>query len=272
MPAHRELSDAEVQAIVGHIRGWMPEDMEVDLPPGPIEGDPQRGKPLYAKHCAECHGDNGEGGHGTGVTFSRPRDLPIIAPALNNTGFLEAASDRVIKAALVHGRRSTPMDPYPAKGVSDQAIDDIVAYVRAFEEDPITWQPADDSQPVLRYESPYSVEETVAAVKRAAVGHNFRLIRVQRLEHGLFPEAEQNPGQVIVYFCNFKFINEALAIDPRVGIFMPCRVTVVQREDGVQVMSINPKYLSRLYNNQELDEACDEMTGVYRAILEEATL
>ncbi|HKJ76075.1 MAG TPA: DUF302 domain-containing protein, partial [Gammaproteobacteria bacterium] len=168
--------------------------------------------------------------------------------------------------------RSTPMDPYPAKGVSNQEIDDIVAYVRAFEEDPITWQPADDSQPVLRYESPYSVEETVAAVKRAAVGHNFRLIRVQRLEHGLFPEAEQNPGQVIVYFCNFKFINEALAIDPRVGIFMPCRVTVVQREDGVQVMSINPKYLSRLYNNQELDEACDEMTGVYRAILEEATL
>lgn len=271
MPGHPGLSDAQVQAIVEHIRGWMPERMEVALPEGPVEGDPERGKPLYAKHCAECHGDHGEGGHGTGVTFSRPRDLPILAPALNNTGFLKAASDREIKAALVQGRRSTPMDPYPAKGVSEQEIDDIVAYVRAFEDDPITWQPADDDQPVLRYESPYSVEETVAAVKRAALGQNFRLIRVQRLEHGLFPEKGQNPGQVIVYFCNFKFINEALTIDPRVGIFMPCRVTVVKHDDGVHVMAINPKYLSRLYNNQELDEACSQMTEVYRNILEEAT-
>lgn len=272
MPAHRDLTDAEVGAIVGHIRGWMPEGREVALPDGPIEGDPARGEALYAEYCAECHGRNGSGGHGTGVTFSRPRNQPIIAPALNNPGFLEAASDRIIKAAILYGRRSTPMDPFPNKGLSGRQIDDIVAYVRSFEEHPIAWEPASADQPVLRYESPYGLEDTVKAVKRAAVGQNFRLIRVQRLEDGLFPEEEQNRRQVIVYFCNFKFVHEALTIDPRVGIFMPCRVTVVEREDGVHVMSINPKYLSRLYNNAELDEACDQMYNIYLNILDEATL
>ena len=37
-------------------------------------------------------------------------------------------------------------------------------------------------------------------------------------------------------------------------------------------MAINPKYLSRLYNNAELDKPCEEMFQTYQAILEEATL
>jgi len=38
------------------------------------------------------------------------------------------------------------------------------------------------------------------------------------------------------------------------------------------VMSINPKRLSHLFNNAELDRACDEMYKLYEEILEEATL
>ena len=41
------------------------------------------------------------GGKGTGVTFSRKRDLPVIAPALNNVGFLASASDNMIKDTIM---------------------------------------------------------------------------------------------------------------------------------------------------------------------------
>ena len=33
----------------------------------PVNGDAEKGKAVYAKHCAECHGENGEGGTGTVV-------------------------------------------------------------------------------------------------------------------------------------------------------------------------------------------------------------
>ena len=62
-----------------------------------------------------------------------------------------------------------------------------------------------------------------------------------------------------------------LALDPRVGLFLPCRVTLVETEHGVQVMSINPKNLSRLFNNSALDKACQEMYDLYAEIIEEAT-
>lgn len=272
MPAFSTLSEAELDALVAYIRGWMPEGMELSLPKGPVKGDVKRGAELYKSRCASCHGANGEGGHGTGVTFSRPRDLAIIPPALNNYGFLKSASDPVIKATLMRGREGTPMVSFLKQGLSEQDIDDIVSYVRAFERHTRHWQPGNDDQPVMRVESSYSLEETVENIKRAAIGKNFRIIRIQNLEDGLFAQEQQSDRQVIIYFCNFNFINQALALDPRVGIFMPCRVTAVEHDGVVEVMSINPKYLSRLYNNAELDAACDEMYRIYTDILEEATL
>ncbi|MDH5571284.1 MAG: c-type cytochrome, partial [Gammaproteobacteria bacterium] len=97
MPAFKQLSDEQINAIVNRIRKWAP-GKRISYPTMKVSGNPDHGKELFQKNCAACHGANGEGGHGTGVTFSRPRDLPIIAPALNNSGFLAAASDQMIKA------------------------------------------------------------------------------------------------------------------------------------------------------------------------------
>jgi cytochrome c oxidase cbb3-type subunit 3 len=130
MPAFDQLSDAEVDAIVRHVRGWRTGPPLV--PERVRRGDPARGARLYAVYCAACHGANGEGGHGTGVTFSRPRDLPILAPALANAGFLASASDTFLKTTLIHGRSGTPMPAFRRKGLRDRDLDDVVAHIRAF--------------------------------------------------------------------------------------------------------------------------------------------
>ena len=273
MPAHPSLSDAQVKAIVSHLRSWVPkEQQEVAKEYAPVKGDPTRGKELYGGYCASCHGDNGQGGHGTGVTFSRPRELAIMPPALNNPGFLKAASDQMIKRTLMEGRKGTPMRSYLTLGLNEQNIDDIVSYVRSFEQTPINWHFAEIEEPVIMLDSDYSLEETVENVQRAAIGKNFRIIRVQNLEEGLYPEEQQNKKQVVIYFCNFGFINKALSLDPRIGLFMPCRITVVEEQGKVHMMAINPRYLSRVYNNAELDQSCTEMFNIYTDIMEEASL
>jgi cytochrome c oxidase cbb3-type subunit 3 len=273
MPSFSEFSDAEVNALVKYIRSWAP-GRTIEHPTHEVKGDPQRGKALFAQNCAVCHGANGEGGTGTGVTFSRPRDLPIIAPALNNPGFLAAASDQLIKAAVMNGREGTPMPSFRKKGLTEQQINDVVSYVRSFENTPNPNEvgSATDEPISIVYESPYSVDETVDALQRAAIGKNFRIIRVQTLESGLFDPDHQNHKQVIVYFCNFQLLNEALAVDPRVGLFLPCRVTVVEQNGKVKVMAINPKRLAYLFNNAELNKLCVGMADTYTEIIEEATL
>ena len=273
MPSFPSMDETQISAIVRYMRSWMGK-------PAPhfsrttISADARKGKQLYQQRCATCHGANGEGGKGTGVTFSRPRDLPILAPALNNPGFLAAASDEMIRHTLVKGRKGTPMASFLKQGLSHDDINNVVAYVRSFDKQNknTTHDKLASEPPFLVRESGYSVEQTVKNLKDAVLSANMRLIRTQYLEQGLTPPGDENKKQVIVYSCGFNFLNEALKVDPRVGLFLPCRVTVVEHKGKVLVMSVNPKRLSVVFNNTELERLCDQMHRTYVDILEEATL
>ncbi|MEJ2360209.1 MAG: c-type cytochrome [Gammaproteobacteria bacterium] len=270
MPAFTSLSDEQVYKIIHYIRSFT----HVKAPkrnPARIHGNIARGKQLFAQDCAVCHGDHGQGGKGTGVTFSRPRNLPILAPALNNAGFLASATDTMIKNTLLEGRKGTPMNPFKGKKVKMQDIDDLVAYVRSFQKD-LKPEPNENEPMTMVYEASQSLDKVVAAIKRAAIGRNFKIIRVQTMDSGFVPPDKESKKEVIVYFCNFELLNKALAIDPRVGLFLPCRVTAYEQNGVVKVAAINPKRLSHMFNNNELNKLCDHMYQVYSDILDEATL
>jgi cytochrome c oxidase cbb3-type subunit 3 len=274
MPAFPDLDESQLQALVNHVRTLVPPASKTRAVTVRVRrGNATRGAKLYAQHCASCHGANGEGGHGTGVTFSRPRDYPILAPALHNPGFLAAASDAVIKGTLMHGRRGTPMRSFIAQGLKERDIDDLVAHVRSFERQPLPMKvPAEDEPAVIVRESPYDVEQTVDKIKTAIGAANFRLIRTGPFDKGFVPEGQENAQQIVVDSCDFGFLNEALKIDPRVGLFLPCRITVAKHGDKVLVMTMNPKRLSTIFNNRELDPLCERMQQIYIDLLEEATL
>ena len=80
----------------------------------PVNGDAEQGKAIYAKHCAECHGENGEGGTGTVVGHPVPRD----------------SLDAFIRYTIAKGRDGTPMMAYADK-LSAAEIDNVVAFLRS---------------------------------------------------------------------------------------------------------------------------------------------
>ena len=270
MPAFTQLRDEEVNALVRHIRGWQTPEAKPQPLIKALPGNTLSGKRLYAQNCAACHGDKGQGGHGTGVTFSRPRDYPILAPALNNPGFLAAASDAMIKTTLARGRAGTPMVSFRDKGLSDKNLDDIVAYVRSFQKNPSPTAVPVDEPAVISRVSSYSVEDTVTKLQTAFNAANMRVVRTQAYDKGYAPEGRENTRRMVVDACDFGLINEALKLDPRVGLFLPCRVIVSEQDGEVRVMSVNPKRLSVFFNNAELNEMCERMSKTYIEVIEEA--
>jgi len=270
MPAFADIGKSQIDLIVEYIRSWTKKAAPI-YSNEKISGNSQHGKKLYLEHCVSCHGVEGKGGKGTGVTFSRTRSLPIIAPAIGNEGFLTAASDEMIKDVIKFGRDGTPMLSYDKQGLTDIQINDIVSYIRTLEKKE---KPSDtESLPAsLVYESSASIEETLVAVKKAIVGSNFRIIRIQHFENGYVKKDKEDKKKIIIYFCNFNMLNHALALDPRVGLFLPCRITLIEQAGKVKLMSINPATMSKNFNNDELVKLCDEMTTLYESIMEEATL
>jgi cytochrome c oxidase cbb3-type subunit 3 len=91
--------------------------------PGSNPGNASAGTALYSAHCAECHGQEGDG---------------IKAPALNNQEFLSSATNGYLIATISLGREGTRMptwsreeDGHPA--LSSGQRKDIAAFIR-------TWQ------------------------------------------------------------------------------------------------------------------------------------
>ncbi len=125
---------------------------------------------------------------------------------------------------------------------------------------------------VIVRESPYDVEQTVDKLKTAFSGVNMRVIRAVPYDEGIVEKGQENRKRYIVDACDFNFLNKALAVDPRVGLFLPCRVTVAEHQGKVLVLTINPKRLSAIFNNAELSEMCEQMQKLYTDIIEEAVL
>lgn len=270
MPAFPGLSDAQVDAMVAYLRekSGVPGKQ---FDPAPIEGDPLRGSELFASHCIECHGKDGSGqGLGTGVTLSRERSFAVMPAAIGNPGFLASASDAMIRHAILEGRDSRGM---PAFGTTlDGAeINDIVAYLRSLEQ-PLDEDLQEPLKPSHLVESPVDFETTVSRIKRALSGYNFRSFPDRYLEQGLGEEDLEHPENASLRFCNFNELFKVLRVEPRLGAFLPCRITVLQRENSVLIVAPDLRFVASQYNNDQLTTWAENMDDLMIEILDEVTM
>ncbi len=274
MPAFDRLDDGEVAAIVRYLRE-LTGPAKVVLPRDMPNGDARRGAALYAQHCAQCHGRDGQGAAlGTGVTLSRERPFPVNPPAITNPGFLASASDRLLVYTILHGRPGTIMPGFAARGLGSQEAADLVAQLHRLG----TRQGHKRVQGVVGslshvVESDYDLQTTIDNVKRTLLGHNFRSFPDRKLQQGLTDKGSGDPRQAALRFCNFNRLYDLLRMEPRLGVVLPCRITVVEDDDGqVRLYAPNLRTVAGWFNNGELQESFNALDDALLEILEEATL
>lgn len=113
------LEADRIEALVALLRSWQ-EAPAIEVDAVDVSGDAERGSRVWTERCASCHGTLGEG---------------ASAQSLTASSFLSTASDGFLRYAIVHGRDGTPMPAF--EGVlTDSQIDDVVAFLRRFEEHP----------------------------------------------------------------------------------------------------------------------------------------
>lgn len=132
MPSHRDLEAAQLNDLLAFLRDWQQSPSRTPLAPTK-SGDQSRGRVLYEKLCADCHGEQGQGS---------PR-----GSQLNNVSLLRSASDALLAATIETGRAGTAMRPLAeimsAVGSNnetpDRDIADLVAWIRQWEQ-PESWR------------------------------------------------------------------------------------------------------------------------------------
>lgn len=115
-----------------------------------------------------------------------------------------------------------------------------------------------------------TIEQATKSVIRAIEGNNYGFVRQQAIDSRLVPRDWEANSVRIVYFCNFDAMNRALAIDTRASEFLPCRITLIETRDGVELLAVNPAWVSLRMGNYRLHEYCLELEKDYRTIMNEA--
>ncbi|HEV7221881.1 MAG TPA: c-type cytochrome [Pirellulales bacterium] len=126
--AHRHggpLSDEQVQALAGGLKlRWKTKGSPHDAPPyrasGDEAGDADRGRSVFARACAECHGERGTGGD--------------MAGAIDAPEFLQLISDQALRRIIITGRPDLGMpshshrdDDADFEPLSSGDVSDLVA-------------------------------------------------------------------------------------------------------------------------------------------------
>ncbi len=273
MPAYPGMSDAQVEAIIHYLRSWSEQPVKT-FSSETIAGDIKNGEKHYMKRCAKCHANDGSGeGEGTGVTRSRKRKFLIMPAAINNSGYLDSVTDREIREIIIADREDSEMPSMKGK-LTDKEIDDVVAYVRSLKIARPAFEEYLKEKPGLSImvESPNDFESTVEAARQALSASNYRLFPERYLEEGLIDEFTHNTRQISLRFCNFSELYQMLKIEPRLGVLLPCRITIIEKPDNrVLIIAPNMKLLSSWFNNDELFRIAEQMGENIRNAIEEAT-
>ena len=133
-------------------------------------------------------------------------------------------------------------------------------------------QSRDQPTSLLTVTTTKSMQQTLADLKDAIANNNYVFIRQQNIDSRLTDVARENGQVILVYFCNFNMLDRALKKDSRVGVFLPCRITLIQKSGYIEMVAINPKVIGKQLNEKNLNGLCDQLSHDYSQILEEAAL
>ncbi len=122
-------------------------------------------------------------------------------------------------------------------------------------------------------DSPYNFDETVKRVQEAVISNDFRVFPDRYLEQGLTDDFSVNERQLIIRFCHFGKLYKVLKIEPRLGVVLPCKITVLEKENGqVQIIYINAEALANVFDNKRLAAEAQGIAENYSDILDEVLL
>lgn len=102
-------------------------------------------------------------------------------------------------------------------------------------------------------------DEAVAAVKAALAAEGFGTLTEIDLQETLAEKIGATIDQyVIIGACNPHLASRAVAIEPQIGVLLPCNVVVRRSGDDVVVEALDPGLMATITGSEALRPVADE--------------
>lgn len=118
-------------------------------------------------------------------------------------------------------------------------------------------------------ESGRSFDELVEDVQEKTAENGFRVLHVHDVQRTLQEKGLAFPGYKIIEVCNAKLAHAVLQADRNIGLMMPCKINVYERDGKRFVAGMLPTLISEFFPDASLGSAPEEVEKVIRKIIDE---
>lgn len=116
-----------------------------------------------------------------------------------------------------------------------------------------------------------SLEEIDQGLQEAAARHKFGVIAVHDLQATMKKKGVDFDRRCLIYeVCNPSQAKRVLEADPSVSTALPCRISVYETEEGLEVATMLPTEMMKAFGKPELEPVAREVEDVIVAMIDEA--
>ena len=115
-----------------------------------------------------------------------------------------------------------------------------------------------------------SQADAVAAVVDMTAAHGFRVQFVHDVQETLAEKGFERDPLTIVEICNAKFASQVLAVDPKIGLMLPCPIMVYTEDDRTLIATMRPSLIGGFFPEAGIGDVAAEVEQILVAIIDEA--
>lgn len=115
---------------------------------------------------------------------------------------------------------------------------------------------------------PFEIAER--AVEQAVAAKGFRVLHVHDVQATFAEKGIARAPYKIVEVCNVKYANQALAVDPLIGLMMPCKINVFTEQGVTKISLLLPSLLSEFFPQANLSAMANEVETLLRGAVDAA--
>lgn len=118
-------------------------------------------------------------------------------------------------------------------------------------------------------ESAASFPETVRLLTEKIEASGFKVLYIHDVQATLAGKGIEHGPYKIVEFCRAPAAKKALDADPLIGLFLPCRAVVFEKEGKTVVAAMSPKLILQFFPQVDLAELTETIDAEIQKILVE---
>jgi uncharacterized protein (DUF302 family) len=115
-----------------------------------------------------------------------------------------------------------------------------------------------------------SFDEAIIAVQKETKSAGFRVLYIHDVTVTLKEKGFEIEPFRIIEICNAKSAYAVLQADIKIGLCLPCKINVYQKDNITYISGMRPVILSQFFPNANLGNLPDEIDAIIRGIIDKS--